>query len=274
MSDEGVKLLGCPFCGSKRVHTYFTRDGRRAACECGASIVRFNGPNTMPSAEERVRTAWNTRQPVRVSREEVARIVDPEAFDEGGFPSRAPKALRKADAILALFSPSSSDGYGEGGGRPGVAITRAEARRIVNYAFMASNANWTPYIKENGVGQESPWVEFMGVAARLWSALFPDLPVWEGDPRLPHLPPDAAPQPEALTHPAEGRHAEGPPEPPWPPGAVDNANAKRAGWAAFFEGGRSRQKSGFPPAREDLHRAYREGWDAAALAHPETAGEG
>jgi hypothetical protein len=67
-----------------------------------------------------------------------------------------------------------------------VVVSRAEARRLVNYAFMASSANWTPYIKENGVGyQESPWVEFLRVADRLWTVLFPDHPIRQIDPRLP-----------------------------------------------------------------------------------------
>jgi hypothetical protein len=56
----------------------------------------------------------------------------------------------------------------------------------VNYAFMASSANWTPYIRENGVGyQESPWAEFLRIADRLWTVLFPDHPIRQIDPRLP-----------------------------------------------------------------------------------------
>lgn len=67
-----------------------------------------------------------------------------------------------------------------------IAITRAEARRLVNYAFMASSANWTPFIRENGVsGQDSPWVEFLRIADRLWTVLFPDHPIRQIDPRLP-----------------------------------------------------------------------------------------
>lgn len=59
------------------------------------------------------------------------------------------------------------------------------------------------------------------------------------------------------------------PEPPWPIGAADNANAKRAGWNAYFDGKR-REASPFPRDRRDLHAAFEAGWDAAATkAHPE-----
>lgn len=79
-----------------------------------------------------------------------------------------------------MTSTPNSAGKGE------ITITRAEARRLVNYAFMASSANWTPFIKENGVGyQDSPWVEFLRIADRLWVVLFPEHPIRQIDPRLP-----------------------------------------------------------------------------------------
>lgn len=56
-----------------------------------------------------------------------------------------------------------------------------------------------------------------------------------------------------------------PPPPPWPAGAENNANAKRAGWNAFFRGV-GREDCEFPPARLDLQRDYRVGWDAAKEA--------
>lgn len=52
-------LEPCPFCGSTKVGTFFVRDGRRAACGCGASLVRYHGPSGETDAE--VRRAWNTR---------------------------------------------------------------------------------------------------------------------------------------------------------------------------------------------------------------------
>jgi hypothetical protein len=51
------------------------------------------------------------------------------------------------------------------------------------------------------------------------------------------------------------------PEPPWPVGPA--TNCKRIGWEAFFVG-RGREKCPFPPARADLQRDYREGWDLAS----------
>lgn len=53
-----------------------------------------------------------------------------------------------------------------------------------------------------------------------------------------------------------------PPPPPWPCGGENNANAKREGWLAFFTG-RDRESCPFPPARADLQRDFRVGWDAA-----------
>ena len=41
-------------------------------------------------------------------REEIAQIIDPEAFDPGGFPARSGAALRKAATIGALVVP---EGY-------------------------------------------------------------------------------------------------------------------------------------------------------------------
>ena len=58
---------------------------------------------------------------------------------------------------------------------------------------------------------------------------------------------------------APPREPDGVPQPPWPIGAD---NGKREGWRQFFLG-RSRESCPFPPARADLLRDYREGWDAA-----------
>lgn len=86
---------------------------------------------------------------------------------------------------------------------PGVTITRAEARRLVNYAHKASSANWTPFIRENGVGGESPWAEFLRIADRLWVVLFPDHDIRQIDPRLPAETATALPSTSAETSPAE-----------------------------------------------------------------------
>lgn len=58
------------------------------------------------------------------------------------------------------------------------------------------------------------------------------------------------------------------PQPPWPPGDPDDANAKREGWFCYLEG-RARDASPFPPARDDLTRAYQIGWDRAQSEDPE-----
>jgi hypothetical protein len=62
------------------------------------------------------------------------------------------------------------------------------------------------------------------------------------------------------------------PEPPWPVGASSNANAKRAGWFAFFAG-QGRESAPFPQERYDLRLAFRTGWDAAQKVAA-LAGEG
>ena len=67
---------------------------------------------------------------------------------------------------------------------------------------------------------------------------------------LPDLTEQIPPAPE------EHRHD---PIPPWP---VDLDNAKREGWRRFFAGF-GRDACPFPPARQDLHRDFRFGWDAA-----------
>lgn len=53
-----MTLLPCPFCGEENIVTVFVRDGRRAVCGCGASVVRFHGK---VDAETTVREAWNRR---------------------------------------------------------------------------------------------------------------------------------------------------------------------------------------------------------------------
>lgn len=63
-----------------------------------------------------------------------------------------------------------------------------------------------------------------------------------------------------------------PPPPPWPCGGENNANAKREGWLAFFTG-RDRESCPFPPARADLQRDFRVGWDAAKAHHEQGAPE-
>lgn len=59
-----------------------------------------------------------------------------------------------------------------------------------------------------------------------------------------------------------------PPASPWPVGAEHNA--KREGWLAFFTG-RHRESCPFPPARADLQRDFRVGWDAAKAHHEQGA---
>jgi hypothetical protein len=64
----------------------------------------------------------------------------------------------------------------------------------------------------------------------------------------------------------------GPTNPPWPIGGA--TNAKRVGWAAYFES-KARDTCPFPPVRRDLLASYLEGWDAAAewdLLHGDGAG--
>lgn len=63
--------------------------------------------------------------------------------------------------------------------------------------------------------------------------------------------------PESDLEPATEQKA--PPPAPWTAGAD---NAKIEGWLAFFTG-RDRESCPFPPARDDLQRGFREGWDAA-----------
>jgi hypothetical protein len=54
-----------------------------------------------------------------------------------------------------------------------------------------------------------------------------------------------------------------PPPPPWPAGPD---NGKREGWIGYHAG-LGRELRPFPPARADLQRAYREGWDLAQSQH-------
>jgi hypothetical protein len=73
--SERETLKPCPFCGSEKVDTFFVRDGRRAGCGCGASLVRFNGPG---DTDAEVRRAWNTRarpEPSEAVVEAVARVL-------------------------------------------------------------------------------------------------------------------------------------------------------------------------------------------------------
>jgi len=58
------------------------------------------------------------------------------------------------------------------------------------------------------------------------------------------------------------------PPAPWPMGTLDNNNARRTGWAAYFDGKR-REDSPFPSARPDLREAFECGFDAAAEHHAE-----
>ena len=64
----------------------------------------------------------------------------------------------------------------------GILLTRAEARRIANYALMAENHSYSPFIRENGLGGETPWAEFLQVARRVEAALsLPAPPKAEAD---------------------------------------------------------------------------------------------
>jgi len=125
----GSELLPCPFCGSVATLTYDAGNeviGQRwwAHCEmCGARTKTTLGTSTWETgsatktkqdteAKADAVAAWNRRalrSPVG-DVEAVARIIDPEAFDEGGFPSRKAGGLRKARAILALSPVPDSGG--------------------------------------------------------------------------------------------------------------------------------------------------------------------
>ena len=50
--------------------------------------------------------------------------------------------------------------------------------------------------------------------------------------------------------------------PNWPWGYGPNDNCKIEGWKSYFKG-RGREDCPFPPARNDLQKGYRYGWDCA-----------
>lgn len=74
-----------------------------------------------------------------------------------------------------------------------------------------------------------------------------------------------------MDRPAPVAEQQAAPPAPWKPGAADNA--KIEGWMAFFTG-RDREACPFPPARDDLQRDYRVGWDAAQAKRRGTGSRG
>lgn len=120
-SQPGTALLPCPFCGGAAEHR---RDG-----------IWCEGPECGHFALEVAR--WNTRAAPRPSdvagREEIAKIIDPQAYEEikGGWESLARlesqahaqlRAEAKADRILALSAPVPDEAR--------KAILRDEADRV------------------------------------------------------------------------------------------------------------------------------------------------
>lgn len=115
---EALELKPCPFCGSQ---PSFESSDTGCVIKCVDDGCWLNQAEVFEWSDDEAVRCWNTRatlsQPTADRREIVARVVDPEAFQNGlrkdgvsvYWFERRSAALAKADSILSALDDGGAD---------------------------------------------------------------------------------------------------------------------------------------------------------------------